>query len=308
MFYSHGNYFYECKKVRDSMITNNMTQETIILNSAAGDTEKVSCFILEEAGSTFDVAYGLLKEDNFSLWDSVLVGRQTKGRGQTGHNWHSPTGNLYATIRFPKEGFFNSHALSVILGGIVLEEIKTFFKKERYLCKMPVQPDFYLKWTNDLLITYQNTYYKVGGLLIEERNDALMLGIGINIEFSPKLNAEIDENALPAGNLSEYFEVDRTIIKPLWSRLVNSFYSCYKACSIQTELISRAESCLAFKNKRIRIINALPDKSFDYSNNEQVAEYTGILLGLSKEMDSIGGLRVDTDNYGIKTFVGGRIV
>lgn len=284
-------------------------------------------YSLEEASSSLDIAHKLFQENNFPEWSSVLIGVQTQGRGQMRHLWHSPKGNLYAAIHLPNAGIFKSQASAPILGGILAESLNNLFEEERK--KQDIS--FCLKWTNDLLIKDQNNYYKLGGILLEEKNGMLVAGIGINIQSSPDFKVFEKDKNLPATHLSHYFSIENDTINSLWSRLVYSIYLCYYLGALEVEQSSACLSCiqekdiyeqeyilqkqslmrtnnyLAFKNAKVEIYDALPYDSFDYDeDNQQITKYYGVLEEISLEEKSIGGITIETE-HGKRTFLNGRI-
>ncbi len=284
-----------------------------------------SCYIFEEVTSTFDIAYELLKDNKFPEWSSVLAYSQTNGRGQLGHKWSSPKGNLSATIRLPKSSIFNTEAIAPILGGILIKNLKNIFQGEN----SELSTNFCLKWTNDLIINTNNNYFKIGGILIEERENAIFAGIGINVHT--KANFMLDDNniALPSRHLSQFYKIEEKDILTLWIKLVNFINLCYFSESSngmdciareslqeldinkdfirQKDFLQNANNHLAFRGLKVNIINALPANSFDYTKEgEQITEYTGILKSISLEIETLGGIIIDT-NYGLKTFISGSI-
>lgn len=138
-----------------------------------------------EVSSTFDVARDLACR--LHEWDSVFARSQTSGRGQMRRRWDSPSGNLYATIRLPKLPPFTLDAAAVAFATLCAEALASL--------DCPVA----LKWPNDLVVENRGGPAKVGGILLEDRDDCLLAGIGLNINHAP---ADIrDDAALPAANL-----------------------------------------------------------------------------------------------------------
>ncbi len=96
----------------------------------------------------------------------VIAGRQLKGRGRMGRVWQSPLGNLYASFVFPKTQTPPAF-LSFLLGVSV---VQTLHK--------PVA----LKWPNDILLNGK----KCGGILLEQEDDKIIAGLGLNLSSCPK--------------------------------------------------------------------------------------------------------------------------
>jgi BirA family biotin operon repressor/biotin-[acetyl-CoA-carboxylase] ligase len=110
------------------------------------------------------------------LW--VLAREQTGGRGRNGRVWHSPQGNLYASLllidpappaRAPELGFVAAIAVAEVLSA-----------------QLGGDPRVKLKWPNDILFDGA----KVCGMLLEShalanQKSACVLGIGVNITSFP---------------------------------------------------------------------------------------------------------------------------
>ncbi len=294
------------------------TKEISLIN------ESVPCYIFDELNSTFDAAYELLEKNEFNTWSSVLAYSQNKGRGQLRHNWSSPKGNLAGTLRIPKPSFFDCDAIAPIIGGILLNFLKINFDNKR----TENSANFQLKWTNDLLINTKNNYFKIGGILVEERKDALFVGIGINV-FTKAIFSLDNNNSLPARYLCEFYDMEEDTIFSLWIKLVKYINLCYFTQSsntvdialkdtlqafeiknnflLQQDFLRNANNYLAFRDKKVIISNALVSCAFDYANDgSQITEYTGILRDISLDKSSLGGIVIDTQ-YGRRTFLSGSI-
>lgn len=119
--------------------------------------------------STSDTAADLLTAGEAPPF-AVTAATQTAGRGQRGRGWESPPGNLYITYALPRRveavplaGFAAALAVREALAGWVSPE------------------SLRLKWPNDVLLAGR----KVAGLLLENRADGLLVGIGINLAHAP---------------------------------------------------------------------------------------------------------------------------
>ncbi len=296
------------------------------------EDKEVPCFLYGAVSSSLDIAHELYQKELFPEWGSVLVRSQNSGRGQMGHAWHSEEGNIYAALRLPSVGIFDTHAAAPIIGGMLVSALKEIFLAENllddYTHEKKFQKDiFFLKWTNDIMIFIDEKYYKIGGILLEEKENMLVAGIGINVHSSPK-NIEHESNAsLPASHLGKFFPITDELNFSIWSRLVYSVYLCYKGIVqstketridsknravdsvflLQKQALRLASESMAFVGKRIDIIDALPEETTDFDDtHEPIRTYTGILQKMSDEQTTLGGLVVDT-MYGRRTFLSGRI-
>jgi BirA family biotin operon repressor/biotin-[acetyl-CoA-carboxylase] ligase len=104
------------------------------------------------------------------LW--LRAERQTSGRGRQGRVWTSPEGNLYAsTIVRLRRGDPQAATLALVT-AIALEEVVRAY--------LPSGAS--LKWPNDLLLGGA----KLSGILLERADDAVVIGIGVNLAHHPE--------------------------------------------------------------------------------------------------------------------------
>ena len=103
---------------------------------------------------------------NYPPFTAIIAGRQLKGRGRMGRVWQSPLGNLYASFIFPKTKTPPAY-LSFLLGVSVVQTLTK-----------PVA----LKWPNDILLDGK----KCGGILLEQGDDKIIAGLGLNLTSCPK--------------------------------------------------------------------------------------------------------------------------
>lgn len=117
------------------------------------------------------------------LW--LRAERQTGGRGRLGRQWESPAGNLHCStiVRLrphdPAPG-----TLALVAAVAVQEAASLFLPSEKVV----------IKWPNDLLVDGA----KLCGMLLERVEDAVIIGIGLNIAHHPDLPDR------PATSLAEY--------------------------------------------------------------------------------------------------------
>lgn len=105
----------------------------------------------------------------------VIADEQTAGRGTKNKSWVSPKGNLYFSYLLATDNLLNTAVLS-LLTGIACHTIMHTYTHDKLK----------IKWPNDLLKDHNDKYYKVGGILIEQKylnNQYLYaIGIGLNIQ------------------------------------------------------------------------------------------------------------------------------
>ena len=139
---------------------------------------KIKFIKFKTVNSTNDVAIRLIKKKTFKP-TLVLSENQIKGRGTMGKKWISQKGNLFISIFFKinqKKINFRQYA---ILNAYILKSI----------IKKIVSKNITIKWPNDLLYKKK---HKICGILQEvvsfKSYDFLIIGIGLNTNFSPKKN------------------------------------------------------------------------------------------------------------------------
>lgn len=127
----------------------------------------------ERIGSTNDEVRRLALEGAAS-GTVVCADEQTTGRGRQARQWFSPPGNLYLslllrpgvpTARLPELAFVSALAVAATADGL-----------------LPPATRAMLKWPNDVLVNGA----KVAGILLEQVDDALVIGIGLNILHAPE--------------------------------------------------------------------------------------------------------------------------
>ena len=125
-----------------------------------------------ETGSTnadlLDLARGGAAE---GLW--LRAERQTHGRGRQGRAWASPAGNFYgSTLVRLRPGDLPAATLALV-AAVALEEVVRAY--------LSAAPGPRLKWPNDLLLDGA----KLSGILLERADDAIVVGIGVNLAHYP---------------------------------------------------------------------------------------------------------------------------
>ena len=104
------------------------------------------------------------------LW--LRAERQTGGRGRQGRVWTSPEGNLYASTVVRLRPSDPQAATLALVAAIALEEVVRAYHPLGTL----------LKWPNDLLLGGA----KLSGILLERADDAVVIGIGVNLAHHPE--------------------------------------------------------------------------------------------------------------------------
>jgi BirA family biotin operon repressor/biotin-[acetyl-CoA-carboxylase] ligase len=115
------------------------------------------------------------------LW--IVAEEQTKGRGRGGRRWHSPKGNLYASL-----------LLRLNVSATVATQLSFVAALAAYDAVSPElaaaqKQGLRLKWPNDVMLNGT----KIAGILIESlaipdsKALAAIVGIGINVSVAPAI-------------------------------------------------------------------------------------------------------------------------
>jgi len=97
--------------------------------------------------------------------------RQNAGKGRQGRAWQSPAGNLYISTLIRLRPSDPPPATLALVAAVALAEaVRTF------------GVDAMLKWPNDLLVDGA----KLSGILLERTEDAVVIGLGVNLAHCPE--------------------------------------------------------------------------------------------------------------------------
>lgn len=122
-----------------------------------------------ETGSTNDDVAALAGEGaTEGTW--LRAERQTGGRGRQGRAWLSPPGNLHASTLVRLRTNDPPAPSLALVAAVVLQEVVAIYA-----------PTVHIKWPNDLLFDGA----KLAGILLERRDDSVILGFGVNLAHHP---------------------------------------------------------------------------------------------------------------------------
>jgi BirA family biotin operon repressor/biotin-[acetyl-CoA-carboxylase] ligase len=126
----------------------------------------------DSLASTSDEAMRLAR-DGAAHCTVVHADQQTAGRGRLSRRWLSPPGNLYLSIVLrPNLPASRSVEIGFVAALAVADAIEAM---------LPRHMRASLKWPNDVLVGDG----KISGVLLEQADDALILGIGVNVLHAP---------------------------------------------------------------------------------------------------------------------------
>ncbi len=201
--------------------------------------QNIDIVLCGACSSTFAVARHLLFENSLPVWGSVLGLQQWQGRGQRGRSWQSPPGNIYASLRLPPPPKKWDTLLSLLCGYCLQQSFAVLGFSAL------------LKWPNDILLGGK----KVAGLLLEEQNGEILLGVGINVASSPKAEDLREDTSILATNIFEQCG-QKFFALPLWFALVSYFSFCYQRAVLRQTpavFLPHLEKNLAFLGEKVSI-------------------------------------------------------
>lgn len=188
--------------------------------------------------SALDVAMYLAQNGRLAVWDSVLAVSQWAGRGQLRRAWVSEPGNLFAAWRLPTPSAAWGGLLSVLLGWAFCAALQE------------MRIDARVKWPNDILVGGR----KAGGVLLEERGDIFLGGVGLNLVSCPTDQDLRKDRACSAGDLKAFLS-DIPLFQ-LWLRLVNSAQLRYRTALSEltpVEFSRSVETMLAYLGATVHV-------------------------------------------------------
>jgi BirA family biotin operon repressor/biotin-[acetyl-CoA-carboxylase] ligase len=127
---------------------------------------------LERIGSTNDEArrQALLGAPHGTV---LHADEQTAGRGRRERAWYSPPGNLYMSVLLRLDAAVSRlPELSFVTAVAVADTVDSL---------LPPQTRATLKWPNDVLVNGG----KIAGILLENADAAVIVGVGLNVRFAP---------------------------------------------------------------------------------------------------------------------------
>jgi BirA family biotin operon repressor/biotin-[acetyl-CoA-carboxylase] ligase len=246
--------------------------ETITVARSENPPLGFPLFHTKQCYSTMDLAWLLHDRNDFPDWSAVLSDYQLNGRGQFKRQWVSQSGNLYVSFRFPEKNNLTSAAPLITALAI-----------NRALQQLNIHSEY--KWPNDILVHGK----KMGGILVEERSGAMIVGIGLNLVQSPTLDDMRDPRSLSAGHLSESgLSIAPLKIWPVIAQTIKKLSDVYAGGNNHEEMIKSLENIMAFSGENVVF------KPLDGM------EFSAVISGLSET----GGIRLKTTD-GEKIFLSG---
>lgn len=210
----------------------------------------------------------------FQDYDIVLAKNQTAGKGRRGNIWISTEGMGLFTFLVRKqerEENINYMKLPLLVG---LAAIRAFQKIKK--------AEYQFKWTNDIYLQDK----KLGGILVERRENDFLIGIGLNI--NNQIPLEIKHIAISLQELGE----QEYSIPDIVLEVVEQFRTLWKEYTL-----GNWKEILAEINK------------INYLYGKRVALRAGNLFieGIVQQINNEGEIEIMSDGK-IKSFAMGEVI
>lgn len=125
--------------------------------------------------STQNTLKAMITEGKAEEKTCVRAITQTKGYGRHGRKWEGASGNLsFSFMLKPQVSIAQKTTLSLITGIALIRAIQKILGNT-------INIDIVLKWPNDVMINGD----KCAGILLENVDDNLVVGIGVNVASAP---------------------------------------------------------------------------------------------------------------------------
>lgn len=131
---------------------------------------------LAETGSTnADIVSRIRAGEPFAEGAWLVADRQLVGKGRSGRAWFDGLGNFMgSTLVRPGHGDPPASTLALAAGLAVQQSVASY---------LPATQPAVLKWPNDVMIGTA----KLAGILLERVDDAVVIGIGVNLAIAPEV-------------------------------------------------------------------------------------------------------------------------
>ena len=145
-------------------------------------------FSYDKIPSTQTYAHNMIAAGDAADHTAIVAESQTAGHGRYRRHWVSHHGNLYVSFIYgcARRDSRLSYAVAVAMA----ETVAAF--------GAPAQ----IKWPNDILVDGK----KIAGVLIEYNARFVVIGIGINIKHSPRVDK------YQTAKLNDYCDVSRNVV------------------------------------------------------------------------------------------------
>jgi BirA family biotin operon repressor/biotin-[acetyl-CoA-carboxylase] ligase len=215
----------------------------------------------ESIGSTMTAAAEFAKQA-CPHGTSVVADEQTAGIGRHGHSWHSEPGGLYVSV-----------VLRLVEPVPVLMLALGLAAREAIVETTELQPD--LRWPNDVLLNGR----KCAGVIAQREGDAVIAGIGINV----------NQTAFPE-------DLDATSLSLAGATTTRE--------AVLGALLQAVDRYSSMQPEEIRRIF---ETSSSYARGRRVSVDQGSIEGITQGLDKSGFLILRQDNGQVATILAGGV-
>ena len=222
-------------------------------------------FVAGACSSAMTLAWHFSDMDLLPEWGSAICISQWQGKGQLGRTWISPPGNVYAALRLPKAPPNFSGMMSLVIGYSIISVLQEL--------GIPAK----LKWPNDVMVGEK----KAGGILIQNRLDISLAGVGLNLMSAPDIESLRSGHAVEATCLR--VKGCKSSPLALWELLVDRgrFFMEELLDADVPSAINRIQTNMIFRGQTVRV-----------DDHTGRPPYRATLMGLSQN----GELVLQTDD------------
>ncbi len=220
-------------------------------------------FYYNSVSSTMDKAKELIENQKAGDRSIIISDDQTHGRGRHGNTWVSHHGNIFTSLIYNSD--MPVHIMSYITGIAIAETLKQFDINAE------------IKWPNDVLINGQKT----AGILIESFDNYYIVGIGINLIYSPKKNIKYKTTYLKKYSkkvVREKILTDLIAKLDLWRLLYQK--KGFEPIKKKWEILAHnfIDSLITYNNEQLKVLGLNSDGALVAKNKygDNVLIYAGI--------------------------------
>jgi BirA family transcriptional regulator, biotin operon repressor / biotin---[acetyl-CoA-carboxylase] ligase len=249
---------------------------------------------LSSVESTQDLALARLaaggssaENPTFQVW---IAETQRAGRGTQGRSWASPKGGLWLSMLAPL-----GETPHLKLPGLGIRVGLAALRAARSVLTEPAAGQLKLRWPNDLVSeSTAGPPMKIGGTIVDHRNTYVIIGIGINANNEPP---DRDASGLPlrtpATSLAACCGSPISLSK-LEIEILTELCQLIALEATTDSLLDEADASLYRPVEPITI----------HARNH--SSVNGIVLGLSRDPSTLGGLQMRVPDGRVVTVMSGE--
>jgi len=178
---------------------------------------------LKSVDSTNTEIYRMFQNHSIQFGDLVFAEQQISGRGRRNNIWYSKPGeSITCSIILKNNASDLLQKLPLLTGISIIKGIKQLTDIE---CE--------LKWPNDIVYNSK----KIGGVLIENKGDCLIIGVGLNV------NENELEESIQKTTLSLKLIINRSVQRELLLAFILNHFESLMNQSLKSIIKEWESSC-----------------------------------------------------------------